>query len=88
MCFQSKIFQLVLDKVNKSLTSPEICIFFQLYFLGCDIWYHCNCTGMNPDAYELLKGEDTACWACDLCVFKKSIPCLRVKSNHEENSLI
>ncbi|KAI6649944.1 Pygopus-like protein 1-like [Oopsacas minuta] len=54
---------------------------------GCDIWYHCSCTGMNPEAYELLKGEDTACWACDLCVFKKGIPCLRVKSNHEETSV-
>ena len=55
---------------------------------GCDIWYHRSCTGMDKEAYELLTREDSAEWACDLCVFKKGIPSQRVKSTHEDTGVV
>lgn len=45
---------------------------------GCERWYHRDCTGMTAHAYTLLTAEDTAEWACDVCVGTKTVPTIKM----------
>ncbi len=39
-----------------------------------------QCTGMSKVAYDLLTAEDSAEWACDDCISRKTIPRVKMVS--------
>lgn len=41
---------------------------------SCNVWYHRACVGITPEAYNLLKNEEFAVWACDSCLHAREIP--------------
>ena len=41
---------------------------------SCNEWYHRTCVGLTPEAYNFLKTEECALWACDFCLQAQEIP--------------
>ena len=37
-----------------------------------------DCTGMSKVAYDLLTTEDSAEWACNMCIAHKAIPMIKM----------
>ena len=44
---------------------------------SCNMWYHRVCVGLTPEAYNFLKSEEVAIWACDYCLKTKEIHSVR-----------
>lgn len=51
---------------------------------SCSSWYHRTCTGLTPTAYNCLRSEELALWACDNCLRTKEI--LSVRPREQEHS--
>ncbi|XP_039257320.2 pygopus homolog 2-like [Styela clava] len=46
---------------------------------SCNIWYHLSCTGLTDTAYNCLRSEELALWACDNCLRVKEIDSVRLR---------
>ena len=44
----------------------------------CVISHSRDCTGMSKVAYDLLTTEDSAEWACNVCIAHKAIPMIKM----------
>lgn len=47
---------------------------------GCNFWFHRQCVNMNPDAYQMLRHEVFAEWACDNCIRSRNVPPIKLRS--------
>lgn len=47
---------------------------------GCNFWFHRTCINMLPEAYQLLKNEIYAEWACENCIQTKHLAPIKFKS--------
>jgi len=46
---------------------------------GCNFWYHKQCSGLNDDAYNMIKADFLVEWACDGCVARGNVPLFKFK---------
>ena len=55
---------------------------------SCNKWYHRTCVGLTEAAYNCLKSEELAIWACDTCLQLKEIQSVRSRVPIRDGQLI
>ncbi|KAF6029877.1 hypothetical protein EB796_011814 [Bugula neritina] len=62
---------------HKEITETDEALLCEL---GCNIWFHRQCTCMTEAAYQYISKEPAASWACDSCFDNKRVPMIYTRS--------